>query len=177
MTDTTPERHPQRKMGLTMILLAWIVLFGLLAAAFDEWLTRRENPNRQVSSSAHDGVIEVALAPNPQHHYLVDGLLNGQPVTYMVDTGATDVVIPADLADRMGLQRGQRSIANTANGMVGVYHTTLDSLEVGAIRLQRVRASINPGMRDEVVLLGMSALRQVEFFQREEFLVLRQSRN
>jgi len=94
-------------------------------------------------------------------------------VTFLLDTGATDVVIPAQLAESAGLQPGQAMRAMTANGLVTVYSTTIPTLHLGDITLYDVRASINPGMQGDTVLLGMSALRQVEFTQRADTLTLR----
>ena len=62
----------------------------------------------------------------------------------------------------------------TPNGMVKVYRTRLQTLDLGVIHLKDVRASINPGMSGDEVLLGMSALKHVEFTQRGTRLTLRQ---
>jgi len=161
-------------MGLTMIILAWAILFVLMALFFQDWLSTQDNPNQSPDSIATDGRIEVTLLPNRQHHYLVNGSINTTPVVFLLDTGATDVVIPLKLAQKIGLQQGSARIASTANGNVRVYQTRLDSVEIGQIKLNSVSASINPGMDNSVVLLGMSALRRVEFAQKGDMLILRQ---
>jgi aspartyl protease family protein len=168
------EDNSPRKMGLTMIMLAWGVLFVLLALFFDDWLGVRENPNQSPTSLSRGGQIEVVLLPNRQHHYLVNGSINKHPVVFLLDTGATDVVIPHQLAQKIGLQRGAKQYATTANGTVSVFRTRVNTLRIGEITLNNVKASINPGMDDSVVLLGMSALRMVEFAQRGDMLILRQ---
>lgn len=170
----TSSNHPQRKIGLIMLGIAWLVLLALMALFFDDWIGQKSNPNQQPSSMTTGSTIEVTLRPNHQHHYVVTGAINGYPVTLMLDTGATDVVIPEDLARRIGLKKGYPGIASTANGNVTVYSTSLDSVTIGDIHLNRVPASINPGMEENVVLLGMSALRQIEFAQRGDVLILRQ---
>lgn len=174
MTQSSSENPQQRKTGMTMIVIAWLILFALIALYFDDWLGEQANPN-QNPAVAHTGKnVEVTLLPNRQHHYVVSGTINGHAVTFILDTGATDVVLPAALADRIGLPRGQPKIANTANGRVTVYSTVLDSVKIADIQLADIRASINPGMDGNTVLLGMSALRQIEFAQRGETLILRQ---
>ena len=79
-----------------------------------------------------------------------------------------------DLADHLSLRRGQPGRAMTANGPVTVYSTSIDELSIGDIKLYNVPASINPGMSDQAILLGMSALKQIEFVQRGDSLTLRQ---
>jgi aspartyl protease family protein len=163
-----------RKIGITMLILAWLVLFGLLAVFFDDWLDEQQNPNQLTISNSHDTIREVKLLPNRQHHYVVDGLINNQPVVFLLDTGATDVVVPQALAQKLRLPAGRTHYVSTANGSIAVFNTQLDSLQIGSIRLQNIRASINPSMANELVLLGMSALRQIEFSQEGDALILRQ---
>lgn len=170
----TEPAKPEQKIGSIMFVLGWLVFFAMLAWFFDDLLLQQENPNQRPETSDASQLREVILKPNRGHHYVVSGLINNQPVTFLLDTGATDVVIPAGLADKLKLRRGAEQIANTANGQVRVYSTQLQSLSIGAIKLDNIRASINPGMSDSTVLLGMSALKQIEFAQRGDNLILRQ---
>jgi len=158
-----------------MFVLAWGVLIALLVLFFNDWLTEQQNPNRQPhSGTSANGQIEVTLQANKQHHYVVNGAINGHEVVFLLDTGATDVVIPSAIAAAIGLRSGRKKFANTANGPVAVYATVLESVQVGDIKLSNITASINPGMQMNAVLLGMSALRQIEFTQRGDTLILRQ---
>lgn len=157
-----------------MMIIAWIIGLGLLTAMFGVWEGFRQNPNQSPDSQMVNGVREVTLEENRQSHYVATGAINGREVTFLLDTGATDVVVPAGLAQDLGLQPGPTGIAMTANGPVEVAATVIDSLTLGNIHLRDVRASINPGMRGDEVLLGMSALKQVEFSQRRGRLILRQ---
>ncbi|WP_408004273.1 retropepsin-like aspartic protease family protein [Zestomonas carbonaria] len=158
-----------------MLVLAWGA--GLLLAThyFGVWEERREHPNRQPQSLHGDGYIEVRLASSRGGHYLLDGQINGQVVTFLLDTGATAVAVPAGLAERLGLQPGAPVQVRTANGTVTAHRTRLGTLNLGDIELRDVAALITPGMEGDEVLLGMSALRQLEFTQRDGTLVLRQS--
>ena len=174
MDPIEAPQSKQRKTGLTMLIVAWLILLGLLALFFNDYLTDRQNPNQLPTSSTTTGGVEVVLQPNYQHHYLVSGLINDQKVTFLLDTGATDVVIPDSLAPRLGLSRGRAHYANTANGAIQVYTTRLKSVAIGDIRLSDVRASLNPAMDGDVILLGMSALKEIEFTRRGELLILRQ---
>ena len=162
-------------MGLVMQALAWVVFLALGVAYFSGLLERQYNPNPSVSTAeTAGGAREVVLKRNRYGHYVASGAINGQPVTFMLDTGATGVAVPAPVAERLGLARGQRYRAQTANGVAVGYATRLDSVSVGEIELRDVQAGITPGLQMDQVLLGMSFLKHIEFTQRGDKLILRQ---
>lgn len=156
-----------------MIIAAWVIVLALFTAYFSGVLDRQHNPNQSVQLRVgNDGQQEVILKRNKFGHYVTAGEVNGQPVEFMLDTGATDVAIPARLAGRLGLQRGRAVQYRTANGVITGYRTILGSVSIGPILLTQVPASINPAMQDMGILLGMSVLKQVEFTQRGDELIL-----
>ncbi len=157
-----------------MLFISLAFGLGVLTLFFDSVLSSRENPNRNpVSQTADDGSISVELQRNPQGHYVVSGYINGVRANFLLDTGATDVVISEQLAREANLERGYPTRAMTANGAVTVYSAVLDEVEIASILLPDVRASINPAMQGNTVLLGMSALQHIEFTQRGDTLTLR----
>lgn len=170
-----PERsNPNRRTGFWMLLISLAFGLGVLTLFFDSLLDNRDNPNRNpISQTGNDGSVTVQLQRNPQGHYLVSGLINGTDANFLLDTGATDVVMSEQLAQQASLERGYPVRAMTANGEVVVYSAIVDALEIGGIVLNEVRASINPAMRGNTVLLGMSALQHIEFTQRGDLLTLR----
>ena len=170
------EQHKEtRGLGRGMQVLAWVALMALLTLYFGDVLERQHNPNRELQSMVNaDGVREVKLQRNRMGHYLTPGTINGEEVLFLLDTGATGVAIPADLAERLALPRGRSMISNTANGPTRSYQTRLDEVGIGDIRLSNVEASITPGLRMREVLLGMSFLKYIEFTQRGNTLTLRQ---
>ncbi len=158
-----------------MLVFAFVIALGLLTLFFDRWLNNENNPNRRPAEFlTAEGVHEVILKMNKQGHYVVSGRINEIDVRFLLDTGATDVVIPERLARQADLQYLHSQQAGTANGVIIVYATVITSLQVGNIILRNVRASINPSMGGETILLGMSALRRIEFIQRGDTLTLRQ---
>lgn len=164
-----------RRAGRHMLLVAWIGGLALLTLLFRDVLEAQFNPNEvpQVQR-AEDGSHEVVLDRNARGHYVAGGAINRVPVTFLLDTGATDVALPEALADRLRLPRTGGGISQTANGPVAVWRTVLDEVQLGAITLHNVRASILPSMDSgDAVLLGMSFLRQLEFTQRDGQLTLR----
>nr|WP_218878699.1 TIGR02281 family clan AA aspartic protease [Pseudomonas flavescens] len=158
-----------------MLVLAWGA--GLLLAThfFGKWEEDKRHPNRQPQSVHGSDYVEVRLASSPGGHYLVDGQINGDSVTFLLDTGATQVAIPSQVARSLGLQSGAPVQISTANGRATAHRTRLERLQLGDIVLHDVSALIAPGMDGDEILLGMSALKQLEFSQRDGTLMLRQS--
>lgn len=168
------DSDDSRPMGKGMLIIFWVLVLGVLTWGFSGLEEKKYNPNAAPDSTTTNAYREVILDSNSRHHYVANGLINRAKVTFLLDTGATDVVIPEKLANKLKLQKGTSHIAATANGNVRVYATSIDRLQLGAIELYNVRASINPGMRGNEVLLGMSALSAVEFRQTNGQLILRQ---
>ena len=167
-----------RTAGKGMLILSFTIGLILLTMGFDTLLQEQINPNRNPESKELlSGIREVTLRRNPQGHYIADGTINGVPVTFLVDTGATDVAIPETIASQANLKKGIARIAATANGSVHVYATELNSLTLGNISLQNVSASITPTMFNNTILLGMSALKEIDFSQVGATLTLRQIPN
>lgn len=161
-------------IGRGMTFVAWIIVLGLMTLFFSRVLERQHNPNQQIASQTGANNGSVVLQRNRQGHYVATALINGQPTEVMLDTGATRVSVPEHLARTLGLRKGYPSQTSTANGIITTYATTLDSVQLGGITLHKVRASINPNGED--VLLGMSFLKQLEFTQHGDTLVLRDYR-
>ncbi|MDN7140293.1 TIGR02281 family clan AA aspartic protease [Pseudomonas sp. JQ170] len=169
------SQPPGKRAGRVLLVLAWAAGLFLATRFFGDWEQRQANPNTQISSQHGDGYIEVQLAGNGQGHFVADGQINGQAVHFLLDTGATDVAIPERLAGKLDLERGAPVTLSTANGRTEGYRTRLDTLQLGDIQLRDLRALVVPGLEGEQVLLGMSALKQLEFTQRGGTLLLRQN--
>ena len=169
-----PEQQ-QQKIGKSMVFAMWLVLLALLTLFFDKYLGDQQNPNQQVTQrETADGIREVVLERNRYGHYVANGRINGQEVTFLLDTGATDISIPAQVARRLELPRGRQLTFQTANGPARGYATRLQSVSLGNIRLTDLPASINPNVDHEEILLGMSFLKQLEMNQKGRTLTLRQ---
>lgn len=171
------QQTPGKRAGRVFMVLAWCAALFLATRFFGQWEVRQQNPNRVVSSEQGEGFIEVKLASNSQGHFVASGQINGQPVDFMLDTGATDVSIPAEMAERLKLEKGFGVTLSTANGRTQGYRTRIDRLQLGDIVLRNVRALVVPGLDGKQVLLGMSALNQLEFTQRGGTMLLRQTTN
>ena len=162
------------RLGRGMIFAAWLLLLALVTFAFSALLERQNNPNRDLAILTEGNAPpQVVLKRNRAGHYVATGQINGHPVTFLLDTGATDVAVPAALAERLGLRKGVQVINQTANGTVVSWRTRLAEVRLGPIRLRNVRAAILPGMDGREVLLGMSFLKHLEMVQRGDTLTLR----
>src|SRR6056297_818638 len=170
-----PETNEHKRMGLVMQVLAWLAFLGLGVSFFGGHLERQFNPNQQLETRiAGDGVREVVLQRNRFGHYVTSGSINGMPVTFLLDTGATGVAIPEAVARALNLERGRPVRTQTANGIAISYAVTLHRVSIGGIELDSVSATISPVLQTDEVLLGMSFLRHIEFSQRGDTLILRQ---
>jgi len=115
---------------------------------------------RGAAATSRESVI---LAADTRGHFFTDGAVNGVHVRFMVDTGASVVVLPAADATRLGLdyRKGQRGIMQTAAGPADGYIIRLDRVRIGAIELAGVEAVVmEKGLG--VALLGMSFLNRLE---------------
>ncbi len=122
------------------------------------------------------GANEIRFPASTDGHFWVEARIDGTPIRFLIDTGASNIVLsPAD-ARRIGFDpAGLRftGFAETANGTVRTAAVQLGSIEIGPIRIDDLGASVNQAeMRGS--LLGMSFLERLESFEiRDGALILR----
>jgi len=170
MRENEPSHNPHLRLGRGMALAASLLLLGMFYLYFENSLQARNNPNRQLQIAPGS---ELVLKRSGDGHYVFPGTINGRPVTFLLDTGATLVSVPAHLAGGLGLEAGAYQQSVTANGLVATRATRLEALAFGPFVMRGVPASLNPGMAGDQVLLGMSVLKHLEFTQRGDTLILR----
>ncbi|CUS47375.1 MAG: clan AA aspartic protease [Idiomarinaceae bacterium HL-53] len=164
-----------QQIGRYFSWFAWIAALFVLYFLFDGALEKQVNPNQQVETFRDGNNAVVVLTQNRAGHYVANGLINQRSVTFLLDTGATQVAVPGRLAGSLGLSSGTRVQVQTANGVTSAYQTQIEVLQLGDIRLQNVSATIVPDYQSDHILLGMSALRALEFTQRNGELTIRQT--
>ncbi len=160
--------------GFLLIVFVWVALFGVAMYFWGLWGEHQINPNQEIAGLVlADGTREVVLKRNRGNQFVGTGFINGVEVPFLVDTGATQVVVPQQIAQRAKLKPGAIAEAETANGVVQVRLTQINELQVGNIILKNVRANISDTFDTDYILLGMSALGQLEVIQRQGELTLR----
>jgi len=170
--DDTPQEEQTKKLGRGMIIIAWIVIFAMLIWFFEK---NKRNPNQNIATQiTSDGEKQVVLESSRYGHYVATGKINNTEVTFLVDTGASHVSIPEEVATKIGLKRGAPMLVNTANGTITVFATTLPVISLGEIKLYDIKADINPHMGGDEILLGMSFLRDLSITHQGDQLTIRQ---
>jgi aspartyl protease family protein len=117
-----------------------------------------------VASAGNGGRSTAILTADSRGHYQAEGTINGVPTRFVVDTGATLVVLSKVEADRLAVHYldAPTSTATTANGTVPYRMVKLDRVKVGDVELTNVDAAILEGAYDGPNLLGMSFLSRTE---------------
>jgi len=120
---------------------------------------------------------EIVLSAGPGGHFVTSGSINGRTVQFVVDTGATYVSLGQSDADRIGLKYkdGRRGTINTANGAVGAYLTSIDSVRVGDVQVYNVHAVVVPNSMG-MVLLGNSFLSRFSMKRDSDRMTLERQR-
>jgi aspartyl protease family protein len=128
-----------------------------------------EHVNRKVSS----GPASVTLQADGRGHFTALGQINGGSMRMLVDTGASNIALPASDAIRLGIdyKKGQMAFSNTANGVTPIYVVKLDRVKIGDIELNQVDASIHESGLP-MGLLGMSFLNRMEMRREGEQMTL-----
>ena len=122
-----------------------------------------------------DARQSVSLTADARGHFAAAGSLNGYPMTFLVDTGATSIAISAAEARRIGLdyKAGQAAGVSTAAGVVPAWRVTFNTVKVGNISVNQVEGMVvEAGLN--VPLLGMSFLNRMEMKRDGQTMTLTQ---
>lgn len=171
-----------RELGsLARSAVAWIAIIAVLVLGYSYRselgrLKDRLMGELSPASPIAAGPRSIVVRAGPGGHFSIDARVNGTPVRFLIDTGATDIVLsPAD-ARRVGFDlRTLRytRVYRTANGMVSGAPVILDDLVVGPLRFTRLAASVN-GAPMRGSLLGISFLKRFRSYEvKDNTLTLR----
>ena len=106
-------------------------------------------------------------------HFVAAGSVNGAPVTFLVDTGASSVALTTQQAVQAGINytAGETGYASTANGVVRTWRVKLDKVTINGLTLQNVEGTILPA-NASMALLGMSFLNRLNMSREGNTMIL-----
>ncbi|MCJ8139759.1 retropepsin-like aspartic protease family protein [Falsirhodobacter halotolerans] len=152
-------------------IVAWGLIILAVAAGYGVWTDMGPSlsPRQQMSGDA------VELPRAPDGHYYLTLSVDGTNLRFLVDTGASGIVLSADDARRIGFDPGALSylgVASTANGEVRTARVVLDRVDLGTITDRDVPAFVNEGELG-TSLLGMSYLNRFHLEIAGDRMILR----
>lgn len=163
----------QSRSKLVQQAAIWGLIFVGVIAAVGLWSDIRRDvlPRQEFVSSQ-----EIRIPRQPDGHYYLSLNVNGAAIRFMVDTGATQIVLSRSDAQRAGIEVADLAFlgtARTANGTVRTAPVWLQQLTIGPLSFDSIRAVVNEGALD-TSLLGMSFLNQFDSIEiRGSELILR----
>lgn len=145
--------------------LIWCVLLGIAYVVIDAQIKPKV-------ATANGGGTQVEIPRSHDGHFYVAGSLNGQALTFMVDTGASTVAISQAVAQRLGLTSGRPVNIGTAGGMTQGMEVTGLTLRIGGMTFNNVRIVVLANLAGEA-LLGQNVLRHLDVMQTTDHMLLR----
>ncbi|MBP0616186.1 retropepsin-like aspartic protease family protein [Jiella mangrovi] len=146
--------------------LAFAVLIGLYA--FQPEFSALKNrvfavlmPGSVVPIGEDDGRQRFMATRASDGHFYLQGEIDGEATTFIVDTGASVVAMDSDMARSLGIDMSRLHFTNqvmTANGIARAAPIRLDEITIGGITRHGVPAAVTEGSGLDAVLLGMSFL-------------------
>ena len=151
----------------------WALIFVGVIAGYGLW-NDVSNEIMPRQSFAQDD-RQISVPQSPDGHYYLTLKINDANVRFVVDTGATEMVLNIDDARRAGIDVDNLAYlgrANTANGVVRTASVRLETVELGSVLDRNFPASVNGGQMDGS-LLGMTYLSRFDTLEiKERELVL-----
>jgi aspartyl protease family protein len=126
------------------------------------------------SARATSSRPSVTLPADSRGQFYANGQVNGAHVRFMVDTGATTILLPVGDAVRLGIdyRSGEQGRIQTANGSAAAYRVVLDTVTIGDITAYNVDAVVAEAQGLDVALLGMSFLNRTEMRRDGAYMTL-----
>ena len=148
----------RQSMGKTaQQLLIWAMIFLGVIGAVGLWPQVRQTIAPSQTALSGD---TISLPRQSDGHYYLIASVNDVPVEFVVDTGASQVVLTQDDARRVGLDPDTLAYvgsAQTANGTVNTARVWLETIKVNDITDTNLRAVVNQSQMHQS-LLGMTYL-------------------
>jgi len=155
--------------------LAWVAIFGLGFIIFSfrsEFTSVGQRLRAEATGASISDGQTVRIPMADDGHFWVDATVNGHPLRFMIDSGATVTTVSLESARATQMPVGsERTVITTANGTTQVIKGWADKLEVGTI--ERTEFPIDINEHDDTNLLGMNFLSTLSSWRVEgNYLVL-----
>lgn len=118
---------------------------------------------------------EISIPASRDGHYYLEGAVNGVPVTFMIDTGATYVSVSESFAAKARLPEGVKGYFSTANGTVEGRIVKGQAVEAEGFKVSGLSVAVTP-LGEKRGLLGQNFLKRFEVSQSQGMLTLRLAR-
>ncbi|UCH47352.1 MAG: retroviral-like aspartic protease family protein [Betaproteobacteria bacterium] len=125
-----------------------------------------------VVRTTQSGGYQITIPVARDGHFYLEGAINGQQVTFLVDTGASYVSVGSDVARRANLPEGVTGVFSTANGSVEGRIVRRQSVRADVFEISGISVAVMPGS-SPYGLLGQNFLRHFSVSQSDGKLVLR----
>jgi aspartyl protease family protein len=153
-------------MGHMVALIIWVTIF----TAFYLYFNAHQEPKIAV---AMEGLAlgQVVIPRSRDGHYYIKGSINGYPIDFMVDTGASIVSVNTVFANEANLSSGLPASFSTAGGEIMGEIVPGQIVEAGGIVVNDLNVSV--GIQSKTALLGQNFLRKVDIIQSNDTMILR----
>ena len=145
------------------LITVWLLVGAAVFVAIQWWQHRAQ----QTSFHVDGGTLEIRRGNDGHYHW--PGRINGRPVDFLIDTGATGTAIPSSLADELKLDPIGNVRSNTAGGVVTGTVVRADIELQGGVRVERLQVVALPRLGGNP-LLGMDVLGKLQWQQRDGVL-------
>ena len=156
------NRFCMRELSSTFkIVTLWLLLGTLVFLGFKWW----EHEQQRSRFVINQGVIEIGRGLDGHYHW--SGRINGTPLEFLIDTGASSTALPLELARELGLTLYGQVRTNTAGGVAQGQLARVDLSLEGGVQVDRLQVLVLPQLGDKP-LLGMDVLSRLHWSQRNQ---------
>jgi aspartyl protease family protein len=166
MNDVVEPPEPSSKLKITIV---WL-LVGLAVYLGISWY--EASKLKTVVNVSANGIKSLEIERSRDAHYHVLAKINGEPIEFMLDTGATSTAISAQTARKLGLSLSNPQTVSTANGPATAYQARVKlELPGGLIQIDNLRVGVLDNLGG-TALLGMDVLGRLQLLQKDNRLVM-----
>lgn len=156
--------------------LVWVAIFGLVFGVFafrSEFSSLGQRLRAEATGQPIFSGEEMRVPMAEDGHFWIDGVVNGKPARFLVDSGASNTTVAGATASEAGIEQGALTqYINTANGRALVHKAYVDRLQIGAI--ERTDFPVDINANDDTNVLGMNFLSSLASWRVEgNYFVLR----